>query len=111
MNPSSWPQYLLKTLNGAQLAPDSCFKKVVYGQFMCEVFVHLSMCRNEPHFSCIGGESMSPLVLASKRGKIVGIRCIHLGGKERFLDLEISQFWWAVVNFLPPPLPAILSQQ
>lgn len=27
MNPSSWPLYLQKTLNGAEIAPDRCFKK------------------------------------------------------------------------------------
>ena len=28
MNPSSWPSYLQKTLQGAEIAPDSCFAKV-----------------------------------------------------------------------------------
>ncbi|KAL5010045.1 hypothetical protein ScPMuIL_012350 [Solemya velum] len=27
MNPSSWPTFLQKTLNGAEIAPDRCFKK------------------------------------------------------------------------------------
>ena len=28
MNPSSWPSFLQKTLTGAVVAPDNCFKKV-----------------------------------------------------------------------------------
>lgn len=29
MNPSSWPSFLQKTLTGAVVASDSCFKKVI----------------------------------------------------------------------------------